>query len=94
MSTAPHPTTSTSQPPKAAEGLEPVTPGQSATKPQPNGAPKEGGKDKAGKAKKDKKAAGGDASPLELNPPPGFFEARIKIYDDWKEKYTKWIAGR
>ncbi|EIW70244.1 threonine-tRNA ligase [Tremella mesenterica] len=91
MSTAAtHPISSTSQPPKAAERLEPVTPGASATK--PHASDEKGVKEKPAKAKKDKKAGGGDGGPLELSPPPEYFSERIKIYDEWKVKYDKWVA--
>ena len=97
MSTAPHPVSSTAEPPKAAEGLEPVTAGASSTSaavaPAPaaakQGQPKEG---KAGKPKKDK-GGGGSSGPLELNPPPGYFEERIKIFDEYKAKYDADVAG-
>ncbi|WWD15705.1 threonine-tRNA ligase [Kwoniella shandongensis] len=92
MSTAPHPVSSTSEPARPAEGLEPVTPGASATTVKPDGAKKEG-KEKKVKEKKDKKgAAGGANGPLELNPPPEFFAERIKIYDEYKAKYDKWVS--
>lgn len=103
-SAALHPVHSTSEPARAAEGLEPVTPHASATVPhkdkpksQPNGAGagKEG-KDKPQgkpKEKKDKKSGGG-AGPLELSPPPEYFAERIKIFDEYKAKYDKWVSGK
>ena len=90
MSAAAHPVTSTSDPAPPAEGLQPVTPGASdaAPKQQQKGQGKEGKKDK-----KDKKGGGGSAGPLELNPPPEFFAERIKIFDEYKAKYDKWVSG-
>lgn len=106
MSAAAHPIHSTSQPAKPAEGLEPVTPGASAT-PAPSAANGDakapaaapaGGKDKGEKAKapkekKDKKAGGGSSGPLELSPPPEYFQERIKIFDEYKAKYVQWVSG-
>lgn len=92
VSNAPHPVSSTAEPPKAAEGLEPVTAGASSTPAAAKQAQPKG--DKQGKPKKDKTAGGGGSSgPLELNPPPGYFEERIKIFDEWKAKYDADIAG-
>lgn len=89
-STAPHPVSSTAEPPKAAEGLEPVTAGASSTPAAAKPAhPKEG---KQAKPKKDK-GGGGSSGPLELQPPPGYFEERIKIFDEWKAKNEAAIAG-
>ncbi|GFZ46394.1 Threonine--tRNA ligase [Saitozyma sp. JCM 24511] len=96
-----HPVHSTSEPAHAAEGLEPVTPGASATgkhavgAAQPDGVKKEKPQQQGkGKDKKDKKAAaGGEAKgPLELSPPPEYFQERIKIYDEYKAKYDKWVS--
>jgi threonyl-tRNA synthetase len=86
MSAAAHPVTSTSDPAPPAEGLQPVTPGASdaAAKQQ-----KQQGK----KEKKDKKGGGGAGGPLELNPPPEFFAERMKIFDEYKAKYDKWVSG-
>lgn len=96
MSTAPHPVSSTAEPPKAAEGLEPVTAGASSTPaaaaaaaPAKQAQPKEA---KEGKPKKDK-SGGGSSGPLELTPPPGYFEERIKIFDEYKAKYDAEVAG-
>jgi threonyl-tRNA synthetase len=100
--TSVHPVHSTSEPAHAAEGLEPVTPGASATgkhavgAAQPDGVKKEKPQQQGkGKDKKDKKAAaGGEAKgPLELSPPPEYFQERIKIYDEYKAKYDKWVSG-
>ncbi|WVQ78227.1 threonine-tRNA ligase [Cryptococcus sp. DSM 104549] len=83
--TGAHPVSSTSQPAAPAEGLNPVTPGASAT------TKAEGGK----KDKKDKKKdKGGNAGPLELSPPPEFFAERIKIYDEYKAKYDAHVAAQ
>ncbi|RSH95615.1 threonyl-tRNA synthetase [Saitozyma podzolica] len=99
--TSVHPVHSTSEPAHAAEGLEPVTPGASATgkhavgAAQPDGVKKEKPQQQGkGKDKKDKKAAaGGEAKgPLELSPPPEYFQERIKIYDEYKAKYDKWVS--
>lgn len=90
VSNAPHPVSSTAQPPKAAEGLEPVTAGASSTPTAAKeGKPKQ---DKPAKAKKEK--GGGSSGPLELNPPPGYFEERIKIFDEYKAKYQAEVAGK
>lgn len=95
VSSAPHPVSSTAEAPKAAEGLEPVTAGASAT-PAPAPATvkqgKEGKQPKEAKPKKDK-SGGAPSGPLELNPPPGYFEERIKIFDEYKAKYDAEIAG-
>jgi hypothetical protein len=100
--TSVHPVHSTSEPAHAAEGLEPVTPGASATgkhavgAAQPDGVKKEKPQQQGkGKDKKDKKAAAGGEGkgPLELSPPPEYFQERIKIYDEYKAKYDKWVAG-
>lgn len=96
-STATHPVSSTSDEAPPAEGLNPVTPGASATK--TNGDAGKEGKPKQEKpGKKEKKAAGGSGgggggSSLELHEPPGFFAERIKIYDEWKAKYDQRVAG-
>ena len=98
-SSAPHPTTSTSDPAPPAEGINSITPGASAgsaskkaAQPSPQSkaasskAPKEG--------KKDKKANGAaDKEPLELSSPPEFFAERIKIYDEYKAKHDAWVKG-
>lgn len=44
------------------------------------------------KPKKDKK--GGNVGPLELNPPPEFFQERIDIYEEWKAKYSQFVASQ
>lgn len=98
MSSAPRPVSSTAEPPKAAEGLEPVTAGASSTPAAAaaaaapaakQGQPKEA---KEGKPKKDK-GGGGSSGPLELTPPPAYFEERIKIFDEYKAKYDAEVAG-
>ncbi|OCF35327.1 threonine-tRNA ligase [Kwoniella heveanensis BCC8398] len=89
MSTAAHPVHSTSEPAKPAEGLEPVTPGASAT--TANKKQDQNPKQFKVKEKKEKKQGGGGGQ-LELNPPPEFFAERIKIYDEYKEKYEKFVA--
>ncbi|WVR04974.1 threonine-tRNA ligase [Kwoniella sp. DSM 27419] len=91
MSAATHPVSSTSEPAKPAEGLEPVTPGASATaveKKQEQG--QQGQKQK--KDKKEKKQGNGGGGQLEVSPPPAFFAERIKIYDEYKLKYDKFVA--
>lgn len=88
MSTAIHPVTSTSEPAAPAEGLDPVTSGASAT---PAAAKKAEKVEKA--AKKEKKGGGGGTGPQELSPPPEFFQERIKIFDEYKAKFEKWVAG-
>lgn len=96
MSTGPHPISSTADPAPPAEGLESVTPGASATTTPAvkGGANGDGAKDgKKQKEKKDKKAGGGSSGPLELSPPPEYFAERIKIFDEYKVKYDKWVAG-
>ena len=93
MSTA-HPVSSTAEPPKAAEGLEPVTAGASATPADAAAGKQAQPKEvKQAKPKKDK-VAGGSSGPLELTPPPGFFEERIKIFDEYKAKYDAEVAGK
>lgn len=84
MSAAAHPVTSTANPAPPAEGLEPVTP-------KASDAAKAEAKHQKKEAKKEKK--GGSSGPLELNPPPEFFQERIKIFDEYKAKYDKWVAG-
>lgn len=87
MSTAAHPVSSASDPAPPAEGLNPVTP-------KASDASKSEGKQQKKEGKKDKKAGGGGSSgPLELNPPPEFFAERIKIFDEYKAKYDKWVSG-
>ena len=83
-SSAPHPTSSTSEPQRLAEGVNPITPENSKSKGPPEG------KDGKKKDKKEKKGGGGA---LELNPPPEYFAERIKIYDEYKAKYDKWVSG-
>lgn len=87
--------------PAAAAAAATATPGPA---PMPDGAaaaagsgkskgPPEG-KDGKKKEKKDKKGGGGGGGgSLELNPPPEFFAERIKIYDEYKAKYDKFVAG-
>jgi threonyl-tRNA synthetase len=67
-----------------------VTAGASATAAAPPA--KQGKQAKEAKPKKEK-AAGAPSGPLELNPPPGYFEERIKIFDEYKAKYDAEIAG-
>ena len=106
MSTAPHPVSSTSDPAPPAEGIDPLTPGASATTAppdgtslKPNGDKSKEGKDKQdkqnkSKEKKDKKGGGGGGiGSLELSPPPEFFAERIKIFDEYKAKYDHWVSG-
>ncbi|WVQ98556.1 threonine-tRNA ligase [Kwoniella sp. CBS 9459] len=90
MSAAAHPVSSSSDPAKPAEGLEPVTPGASATTVN-NKKQDQNPKQFKVKEKKEKKQGGGGGQ-LELNPPPEFFAERIKIYDEYKEKYEKFVA--
>lgn len=81
MSAEAHPVSSTSKPAPPAEGVNPITPAAHE------------GKKKEKKDKKDKKG-GGASGPLELSPPPEFFAERLKIYDEWKAKYDKFVAGK
>ncbi|KAI0926473.1 threonyl-tRNA synthetase [Taiwanofungus camphoratus] len=48
---------------------------------------------KKSKEKKDKTAAP-SAHPLELNPPPEFFDHRIKMFDQLKAEYDEWVKGQ
>jgi threonyl-tRNA synthetase len=102
---ASHPVSSSSEPIRGAEvsasaaksAVPPPSQVEAAQK-GADGAPKEAkeGKEKPqGQKKKDKKAGGGGggAGPLELSPPPEYFAERIKIYDEYKAKYDKWVAG-
>lgn len=84
MSAAAHPVSSAADPAPPAEGLNPVTPKAS-----------DAAKAEAKQQKKDKKEkkGGGSSGPLELNPPPEFFAERIKIFDEYKAKYDKWVSG-
>ena len=100
MSTsAPHPISSTSDPAAPAEGLSPITPESSSAHPKANGQKEvkaKGGADGEGKqSKKDKKEkkASGSATGGVLDPPPEYFAERIKIYDEYKEKYDQWVSG-
>lgn len=81
MSAEAHPVSSTSKPAPPAEGINPITPAAHE------------GKKKEKKEKKDKKG-GGASGPLELSPPPEFFAERLKIYDEWKAKYDKFVTGK
>lgn len=59
---------------------------------QPKGKPQ--GVKGQSKEKKDKKAgAGASSGPLEVTPPPQFFEDRIKIWDEYMAKYKQHVAG-
>ncbi|KAG9084558.1 threonyl-tRNA synthetase, partial [Ceratobasidium sp. 370] len=47
--------------------------------------------------KKEKKAKAGDTeakAPLELNPPPDFFNHRVQIYDKLKKEYDEFVAAQ
>ncbi|KAG8689473.1 hypothetical protein FRC08_010927 [Ceratobasidium sp. 394] len=47
--------------------------------------------------KKEKKAKAADTeakAPLELNPPPDFFNHRVQIYDKLKKEYDEFVAGK
>ncbi|CAE6492331.1 unnamed protein product [Rhizoctonia solani] len=47
--------------------------------------------------KKEKKAKAADSepkAPLELNPPPDFFDHRIQIYDKLKKEYDEFVASQ
>lgn len=90
MSAAAHPITSTSEPAAPAEDIKAVAAQASNTAKAPKQQQQKGAEgDK--KSKKDKK--GGSSGPLELNPPPEFFADRIKIFDEYKAKYDKWVSG-
>lgn len=101
MSTSAHPVSSTAQPARPAEGLEPITPGASATsasaegatKPNGGAAKQEGQKQQQPKKDKKEKKSGGGGGSGELNPPPEYFAERIKIFDEYKAKYDKFVAG-
>ena len=83
--TAPHDTAPLAPVAGAADGAAPAE--KKAAKPQQQ---QQGQK----KEKKDKKAgAGASAGPLELSPPPEYFQERIKIFDEYMEKYKKHVAG-
>jgi hypothetical protein len=83
-----HPSTAP-QPIAPVEGAVPVTAASSDASPAPAVVKKE----KAGKAK-DKKGGSTGAGLADLNPPPEFFQERIKIFDEYKAKYDKWVSGR
>ncbi|KAL7422110.1 threonyl-tRNA synthetase [Cryptotrichosporon argae] len=90
--TAAHPVSSTSEPAKSLEHVEGVTVESGAQTPAPAAADKA---DKAGKkpSKKDKKESKAGGSGVgELNPPPGFFDERIQIFDKYKAEYDAWVA--
>ncbi|KAK4687280.1 threonyl-tRNA synthetase, partial [Tremellales sp. Uapishka_1] len=104
MSTSVHPVVSTSKPapPPAIE------PEAAAVAPQEKAAKQPKDK-KEGKPKKDKKGGGssGEVSKCiwlgvvsanllyeQLSPPPEFFAERIKIFDEYKAKYEKWVSGK
>lgn len=87
--TAPHDTA----PPPKVDAPAPSGAAKKEGKPQKQGG---GGAPQQGKSKdkKDKKGGGGGSSgPLELSPPPEYFEERIKIFDEYMEKYKKHVAG-
>ncbi|ORY32072.1 threonine-tRNA ligase [Naematelia encephala] len=86
LSTAPHPTTSISEPAAPAQDLTSPSPAANGSKPPKEGKPKEG------KVKEKKEKKSGESEPLELSPPPEFFSERIKIYDEYKAKYDKWVS--
>lgn len=86
--TAPHDTAPPVPVAGAADGAAPAE--KKAAKPQQQQQQQQGQK----KEKKDKKAgAGASAGPLELSPPPEYFQERIKIFDEYMEKYKKHVAG-
>lgn len=101
MSAAAHPITSTSEPAAPAEDIKAVA-SEASKAPKEAGKPakqqqqQKGGAGEQGekKAKKDKKGGGASSGPLELSPPPEFFADRIKIFDEYKAKYDKWVAGQ
>jgi threonyl-tRNA synthetase len=104
MSTSAHPVSSTAEPAPATEQHGPLpdvtAPHDTAAPPPAAGAPQKGkqqqkeGKEGKSKDKKDKKGGGGGSSgPLELAPPPGYFEERIKIFDEYMAKYKQHVAG-
>ncbi|TCD62131.1 threonyl-tRNA synthetase [Steccherinum ochraceum] len=49
---------------------------------------------KKGKDKKAAKNAATSAYPLELQPPPEFFDHRIKIFDKLKAEYDEWVKAQ
>lgn len=80
--TAPH---DTAPPPPVAAAPDGEQPKGKPQQQQQKGQPKE---------KKEKKSGGGGSSgPLEVTPPPQFFEDRIKIFDEYMAKYKQHIAG-
>ncbi|TYJ55343.1 threonine-tRNA ligase [Cryptococcus floricola] len=79
MSTEAHPVSSTSKPAPPAEGINPVTKNASADA-------------KAAKKEAKKSKGGSSSGPLVLSPEPAFFDERLKIYDEYKTKYEKFVA--
>jgi threonyl-tRNA synthetase len=49
------------------------------------------GNAKKPKEKKDKAAAAASQYPLELQPPPGFFDHRIKLFEELQAKYNEFV---
>ena len=93
-SAATHPISSSSDPARPAEGLNPVTPGASDASKAAAHKEKAAGQQKGDKKdKKDQKGGGASGGSLELDPPPEFFAERLKIYDEYKAKYDKWVSG-
>lgn len=102
MATSVHPVSSSAEASKATQPTHPLpdvtSPHDTAPPPPVAGEPKQA-KQQATKGqpkeKKDKKAGGGGsgAGPLELSPPPEYFQERVKIFDEYMEKYKKSIAG-
>ncbi|KDQ13759.1 hypothetical protein BOTBODRAFT_44972 [Botryobasidium botryosum FD-172 SS1] len=78
----------------ASAALQPV---QSTSQPGPPAPAATGGDLVAGKKnKKDSKAAADGAAkhPLELQPPPEFFDHRIKIFDKLKAEHDEWLKNQ
>lgn len=101
MSTSIHPVSSTADP--APTTGQPSLPLPDVTAPHDTAVPppvaeqpakgKQQQQPKEKKDKKDKKGGGASSGPLELSPPPEYFEERIKIFDEYMDKYKKFVAG-
>lgn len=86
--TAPHDTAAPGVVADAPVKGEKAEKGDKADKADKKGQQKEG----KSKDKKDKKG-GGSSGPLEISPPPAYFEERIKIFDEHMAKYKQFVAG-
>lgn len=52
------------------------------------------GQKKQKKEKKPKGADSGDARPLELSPPPAYFDHRIRMFEELKAKYDEEVSRK